>query len=147
LTEEHQRGEDKHQLLRRQAILALHEAGAPILVGTDSFMSAAGTVAIDEMLSLEALGMPRAAVLRAATLEPARYLGREGELGEAREGAIADLVLLEENPLEDLAAFKELSGVAKAGTWHDRAALDAMLDELAEAFAAMPAPEAPAGAH
>jgi hypothetical protein len=147
LTEEHQRGEDKHQLLRRQAILALHKAGAPILVGTDSFMSAAGTVAIDEMLSLEALGMPRAAVLRAATLEPARYLGREGELGEAREGAIADLVLLEENPLADLAAFKELSGVAKAGTWYDRAALDAMLDELAEAFAAMPAPEAPLGAH
>mgnify|MGYP000355963530 CR=1 FL=1 len=145
LSPEHQKGEDVHQQLRRQAILALYKAGAPILVGTDSFMSAAGTVAIDEMLSLEALGMPRDAVLRAATLEPARYLGREGELGEVREGAIADFVLLEGNPLEDLAALKQLSGVAKAGEWYDRGALDAMLDELAVAFAAMPAGEG--GAH
>jgi len=142
----HQAGEDIHQKLRRQAILELYNAGAPMLVGTDSFQSAAGTVTIDEMESLHALGIPSDAVLRAATLEPARYLGREGELGEIREGAIADLIFLDSNPLEDLAALKELRGVAKAGVWYDEQAIAAMLEEMAGAFAKMSEPaDAPCG--
>lgn len=111
-----------------------------MLVGTDSFQSAAGTVTIDEMQSLHALGIPNDAVLRAATLNPARYLGREGELGEVREGAVADLILLEGNPLEDLAVLKNLKGVVKAGVWYDNKAIEAVLDDMAEVFAAMPAP-------
>ncbi|MEQ9463548.1 MAG: amidohydrolase family protein [Haliea sp.] len=137
----HQVGEDVHQRLRRQAILKLYNAGAPMLVGTDSYQSAAGTVTIDEMLSLHALGIPNKSVLRAATLEPARYLGREGELGEMREGAIADLILLNRNPLEDLAALKDLKGVVKAGVWYDSKRIDAMLDDMASAFAAPSAQE------
>jgi hypothetical protein len=147
LTDEHQKGEDVHQQLRRQAILALYEAGAPMLVGTDSLQAAAGTVTIDEMLSLHDLGITNAAVLRAATLEPARYLGREGEFGEVREGAIADLVLLESNPLEDLAALKRVRAVAKAGVWYDSKRIEAMLDEMASAFAAMPAADNEASGH
>jgi hypothetical protein len=142
LTAVHMAGEDKHQQLRRQAIRMLHEAGAPMLVGTDSFMSAAGTVAIDEMASLHAIGIPRDAVMRMATLEPARYLGEEGRLGEIRAGAIADLVLLPGNPLDDLSELYSPLGVMKAGEWYDRDRIDAMLDELAATFASMPAPEA-----
>ncbi|MEQ9270141.1 MAG: amidohydrolase family protein [Haliea sp.] len=139
LTDEHQKGEDVHQQLRRQAILALYEAGAPMLVGTDSLQAAAGMVTIDEMESLQALGIPNDAVLRAATLEPARYLGREGELGEVREGAIADLILLGSNPLKDLAALNELKGVVKAGVWYSGTEIGAKLDEMEAVFAAFTA--------
>lgn len=49
---------------------------------------------------------PAADVLRSATLVNARILGREGELGEIREGALADLVAVDGNPLEDLAVLE-----------------------------------------
>ncbi|MEQ8802938.1 MAG: amidohydrolase family protein, partial [Haliea sp.] len=114
-------------------------AGAPMLVGTDSLQAAAGMVTIDEMESLQALGIPNDAVLRAATLEPARYLGREGELGEVREGAIADLILLGSNPLKDLAALNELKGVVKAGVWYSGTEIGAKLDEMEAVFAAFTA--------
>lgn len=147
LTEEHQRGEDKHQELRREAILALYEAGAPILAGTDSFQAGVGTVLVDEMRDLHDLGIPRDAVLRAATLEPARYLEREGELGEVREGAIADLVLTRENPLQSLSALYAPTAVMKAGVWYDAATIESMLSELEAAFAAKQAPTAPNAGH
>ncbi|GAB5415256.1 MAG: hypothetical protein Cons2KO_28590 [Congregibacter sp.] len=135
LTPEQKAGEDRLQELRREAILGLYNAGAPILVGTDSFLAGAGTVAVDEMISLQELGIPTAAVLRAATLEPARYLNLEGSLGEVREGAIADLLLLNGNPLTDLRVLYTPLGVVKAGEWYDRSALDSMLDEVAASFA------------
>ncbi|MEQ9463550.1 MAG: amidohydrolase family protein, partial [Haliea sp.] len=135
LSEEHQRAEDVHLRLQGEALLALYEAGAPILAGTDSFPAAAGTVLVDEMLSLHTLGMSIPDVLRAATLEPARYLRQEGNLGEVRPGLIADLVLVEGNPLEDLGVLRNPLGVAKAGEWYPRATIEQMLAELAAVIA------------
>jgi imidazolonepropionase-like amidohydrolase len=135
LSEANQRAEDIHLKLQREALLALYEAGAPILAGTDSYPAGAGWVLVDEMLSMHRLGIPVPDVLRSATLEPARYLRREGDLGEIRAGAIADLVLLESNPLEDLAALKKIQAVVKAGVWYDSEQIEVMLVEMAEALA------------
>ena len=63
------------------------------MVGTDHF-SLSGPATIAEIMALNRLGMTPAAVLKSATLEPARYLGREGQLGEVAVGAQADLILL-----------------------------------------------------
>jgi hypothetical protein len=135
LSEANQRAEDIHLRLQREALLALYEAGAPILAGTDSYPAGAGWVLVDEMLSMQTLGMSIPDVLRAATLEPARYLRQEGSLGEVRPGAIADLVLLDGNPLEDLAVLKSPLGVAKAGQWYSHATIEQMLDELSAVIA------------
>ena len=50
---------------------------------------------------------PPADVLRSATLVNARILGREGELGEIVPGALADLLVVEGDPLADLACLQE----------------------------------------
>jgi hypothetical protein len=67
------------------------------------------------------------------------YLEREGSLGEIVTGATADLVLLEENPLEDLQNLRDLVGVVKAGKWHTAASLQTRLDAIAEHYAAQEA--------
>jgi imidazolonepropionase-like amidohydrolase len=63
---------------------------------------------------------------------PADYLGRSNELGEVREGAVADLILVNTNPLDDLSALEKIDGVMTRGTWYDRTKLDQMLDEVVE---------------
>ncbi|MEQ8690830.1 MAG: amidohydrolase family protein [Pseudomonadales bacterium] len=135
LSKANQRAEDIHLRLQRQALLALFEAGAPILAGTDSYPAGAGWVLVDEMLSMHTLGIPVADVLRTATLEPARYLRMEGELGEVRPGAIADLVLLAGNPLQDLTVLKAPLGVVKGGQWYSEKRIKEMLDDIKASLA------------
>ncbi|EED36109.1 hypothetical protein NOR51B_2057 [Luminiphilus syltensis NOR5-1B] len=130
LSEAEQRAEDIHLRLQREALLALHEAGAPILAGTDSYPAGAGWVLVDEMLSMHKLGIPVADVIRSATLEPARYLQMEGELGEVRPGAIADLVLLSGNPLQDLTVLKAPRSVVKAGQLYSETRINEMLEDI-----------------
>lgn len=66
-----------------------------------------------------------------ATTEPARFLGEEGEFGRVVTGMPADLVLLDEDPLEDHTALREIAGVMREGSWWSRAELDAILERIA----------------
>ena len=123
-------GEDILYAVRARVLRDLHRQGAKVLVGTDDSMFS-GFVVVDEMQSLVDAGLTRADVLRSATLEAANYLGETGRFGEIREGAVADLILVDGNPLEDLEALRFPRGVMRAGLWHTREELDAMLEELA----------------
>jgi imidazolonepropionase-like amidohydrolase len=134
LTPEQQKGEALLYKMRSDVLLAFHEAGAKIMVGTDQ-QTMVGLATVGEMKTLREVGMTNADVLRAATMVPADYLGRSGELGEVREGAIADLILVGNNPLQDLDALHQIEGVMTRGTWYDRARLDRMLDEVATKMA------------
>jgi imidazolonepropionase-like amidohydrolase len=104
------------------------------MVGTDQ-QTMVGLATIGEMKTLHEIGMTKADVLRAATMVPADYLGRSGELGEVRNGAVADLLLLDANPLENLEALEQVQGVMTRGIWYDRVSLDRMLDEVAAKLA------------
>jgi imidazolonepropionase-like amidohydrolase len=77
-----------------------HEAGVPMGFGTDLLGEAHDQQGREFAIRGEAL--PAARVLRQATLEGARILGREGELGEVTPGARADLVVVDGDPLRDL---------------------------------------------
>lgn len=121
--------------LRADVLADLHGAGAKILVGTDDSLQG-GFAVVDEMEALVDAGLPALDVLRAATLGTADFLGERGTFGEVVEGAAADLILVEGNPLEDLAALRRPQGVMRAGTYYDRAELDAMLEQLAAKTAA-----------
>lgn len=107
----------------------LHDAGVPLLAGTDAPMPNLwpGSSLHDELGLLVEAGLTPAEALRAATLAPARFLGAEGDIGTIAIGKRADLVLLEENPLADIAAMRRIRAVALRGRWLDRAALDALL--------------------
>jgi tetratricopeptide (TPR) repeat protein len=65
--------------------------------------------------------------LRTATANPARFLGREKDLGSVESGKLADLVLLDANPLNDINNIRKISALIYDGACFDRAALDAML--------------------
>lgn len=83
---------------------ALHRAGVTIMPGTDAPLrnSPPGFGLHEELLLLTRAGLSPFEVLRAATLEPARFLGLLDSLGTIEVGRIADLVLLTANPLEDI---------------------------------------------
>lgn len=106
-----------------------HAAGVTVLAGTDAPDSFAfpGTGLHDELEHLVQAGLSPLNVLRAATLESARLLGLEGEAGVIKVGARADIVLLAENPLDDIAAVRSVEAVVLAGAFYNQAAIDEML--------------------
>ncbi|MBH5321322.1 amidohydrolase family protein [Aurantiacibacter sediminis] len=99
-----------------------HEAGVRILVGTDTI--AGGLRYHDELAHLVSAGMAPAEVLRAATLEAARYAGQDQEAGSVAIGKRGDLVLLEANPLRDIRNTQTIRAVLQDGRLYDPDTLD-----------------------
>jgi imidazolonepropionase-like amidohydrolase len=114
----------------------LAELGVPLLAGTDypNPYVIPGFGLHDELVLLVEAGLFPLQALQAATLNPARYLGRTHELGTVEAGNLADLVVLEANPLEDIRNTQRISAVVLNGRYLDRRALDRLLAE-AEAAA------------
>jgi hypothetical protein len=123
----------------RRSLSLVHEAwraGVPVLVGTDSpdsYCFPEGAIH-DEMLELHTAGLPNAAILRAATLGAAEFLGRTADFGTVGVDKLADLVLLATNPLENLAAARDPQAVVLDGRVFDHSALREMRSAAA-AFA------------
>ena len=103
-----------------------HRAGVRVLVGTDTTIG--GFRYHDEMAHLVAAGLSPAEVLRAATIQAARYAGEEHTAGSIAVGKRADLVLLRANPLDDIANTRTIAAVWMNGRHYDRALLDALLE-------------------
>jgi imidazolonepropionase-like amidohydrolase len=101
--------------------------GVGILAGCDAMI--AGFCVHDELATMVRAGMTPLAALQASTVNPARYLGREMMLGTIAPGRSADLVLLDANPLEDIANLRRISAVVTAGRFLDRNALDQLLSQ------------------
>ena len=120
---------------RRLAIVdAMNRAGVPIMAGTDSAWGVpftyAGFSLHDELALLVRAGLTPAEALQTATINPARFLGMEKDLGSVETGKIADLVLLDADPLRDVRNTTRISGVFLSGRYFDRAALDKLLKEV-----------------
>jgi len=109
----------------------LHRAGVGILAGTDASDEAwvfPGTGLHDEFALLAEAGLSPLDVLRTATLNPARYRARGRPLAPLlAPGSDADLVLLRENPLEDIQRARDIRGVVAAGHWYSTEDLAAMV--------------------
>jgi len=67
-------------------------------------------------------------------------MGRTADLGTVEKGKLADLVLLDADPLKDIANTQKIRGVVLAGRFFDRPALDHMLRDVEKAAAAEPIP-------
>ncbi len=111
---------------------AMQKAGVPILAGTDQEnpYCFAGFSLHDELGLLVQAGLTPLESLQAATLNPARFLGREDDYGTVEKGKVADLVLLDANPLDDIANTKRIDAVFYRGQLFSRTALDDMLAEV-----------------
>lgn len=124
---------------RRALLRDLHRAGVPVLLGSDApqIMNVPGASAHRELQALVDAGLHPLEALMAGTRAPAAFLERTpaGELprsGVIAPGAEASLVLLDGNPIVDIAATQRIAGVVLRGRWIDRSALDELLSEVEE---------------
>jgi len=99
---------------QRENFKKAHQAGVTILFGTDAGVYPHG----DNLRQLSRMvewGMSPAQALAAATVLPARQLGQEGRFGVIAAGADADLVVLKDNPLEQINTVESPVAVFKTG--------------------------------
>jgi imidazolonepropionase-like amidohydrolase len=109
----------------------MRKAGVPILAGTDTGnpFCFPGFSLHEELALLVIAGLTPVEALRAATLDAVKFLGLEKTLGTIEEGKLADLVLLNANPLEDIRNTQRIDAVISNGRLFDRKALDKLLAE------------------
>ena len=114
---------------------SMFRAGVPILAGTDAMNPYCfpGFSLHDELALLVESGLTPLAALQAATINPARFLGRSAELGTIEAGKIANLVLLRADPLADIHNTTQIQGVWLQGKYFDEAALAQMLEAAKQA--------------
>jgi imidazolonepropionase-like amidohydrolase len=120
----------------------LHHAGISLLVGSDSLdpFVFPGESLHKELAELVRAGLSPAEALKAATQGAAQFLGRDRELGTVVTGKLADLVLLDASPLENIANTQRIAAVIRAGKYLDRAGLDKLLAGAKAAAAAVNPP-------
>jgi hypothetical protein len=113
---------------RMAQIPELQKSGVPLLAGTDlGFAYIFPGDLIKELEFLVQAGLSPLQALQSATINPARFLHIDWELGRVEAGKAADLVLLAANPLEDIRNLHLVRGVVLNGRFLDRGQLDAAL--------------------
>jgi imidazolonepropionase-like amidohydrolase len=118
--------------LELENVRLLNEAGVLLLAGTDVGvpLQIPGISLHVELERLVEAGLTPLEALQAATLNPARVLGLSDSLGTIEPGKLADLVLLDANPLEDISNTRRIRAVLADGRFFRRADLDRLLAEV-----------------
>ncbi len=128
---------NRRSLVQKEKALVglLHRQGVEILAGTDNSnpFCAPGFSLHDELVLLVEAGLTPLQALQSATSNPARFFQRSRDLGTIEKGKLADLVLLDANPLEDIRNTQKINSVIVNGRLLDRQALDKMLSKIAAA--------------
>ena len=119
--------------LRRTILKALHDGGAPILLGTDSpqIFSVPGFAMHHEMALWVEIGMTPYEVLETGTRRVAEYFDATDDFGSVAVGHRADLLLLTANPVEDIANVASRAGVMVNGRWMTEAQIQDRLADIA----------------
>lgn len=123
--------------LRQQLLRALHEAGVPLLLGSDApqVFNVPGFSLEHEMNDMKDAGLSNEVILMSGTANPAKFFGQAGVFGTIQKGAAADLLLLNGNPMENLSNTWAQEGVMVRGHWMPKAEIDMQLAEIAAAYA------------
>lgn len=114
----------------RRDLREMHAAGVELLIGSDAAVLNIfpGYSLHDEMaLFVRELGMTPAEVIERATRRSAKFLGISDQTGTVEEGKIADLVLLDADPLDDIRNMKRISAVILRGTLYDSGGIKRIL--------------------
>ena len=142
-------GKEKHQIqfkgikelapfkygLDKTLLIELHRAGIPLVLGTDAGTASMGIVPgfsiHDELRILTENGFTPYEAISAGTKHAADVVAAmtgEGDFGTIEVGKRADLILINENPLEKVSHIQNYRGVMAGGNWHDKSYLQAVID-------------------
>ncbi len=118
---------------KTQLLKTLADNNANIVVGTDvsNPYTIAGFSLHEELSIWQDAGLTPYQILLSATRNCAEMIGYESRLGTIENEKDADLLLLKNNPLEDIKNTKSIAGVMTKGNWYPKAELDSMLDGIA----------------
>jgi len=118
-------------------VAGLRVAGVSMMAGTDATnpIQIPGISFHDELAALVEAGLSPYEALVTGTTNPQVFLGRSKEAGTVTLGKVADLVMLEGNPLADIANTRAIAGVMVRGQWFDHSQLESMKAELIAHFA------------
>jgi len=131
-TEEERQEALKQAEWRRKLLQEMNEQGVRILMGTDApqLFSVPGFSIHRELPHMEAAGMSPYEIIESGTINVGAYFSNEDNFGTIAEGQRADLLLLNENPLEDIAHLQNHAGVMVQGKWYSREMIDRKLEEI-----------------
>ncbi len=122
----------------------LRDAGIPILAGTDAgylnSFNYPGQGLHDELQRYVEAGLTPREALASSVVNGPKFLGHAKQYGALASGKVADILLLDGNPLSDIAATRKINAVVLKGKWLDRAALDALLAHARKKAGAAPLP-------
>ncbi len=112
-----------------EVVRRMKDAGVPLMAGTDlgADYIYPGFSLHDELTLFVEAGFTPLEALKAATRNPAEFLGLLDSMGTVEKGKIADLVLLNANPLEDIRNTQKIEAVVVNGRFLDRKELDQLL--------------------
>lgn len=128
----HGTGRDLHAQLYQLAldnVRQAHGAGVRIVAGTDAGDTYVfpGFAIHDELAELVRAGLAPADALRSATIDAARFSAQARDYGSIEVGKVADMILLDADPLTDIRNTGKIAGLFFNGQYLDRAALDELL--------------------
>lgn len=125
--------------IKDKLIKAIYDAGGKIMTGSDTpeFLWLYGFSLHRELLAIRDAGLSNYAALEAATKNPSLFFGTLERVGTIEKGRRADLILLDANPLEDIANTQKRSGVMLKGKYYTQTEMNKWLDEIAPKFQAV----------
>jgi cytosine/adenosine deaminase-related metal-dependent hydrolase len=124
---------DRNMKMLLTLIKEFHDAGVPLLVGSDAFGALVpGFAQHQEMELFVKAGLTPYEALRAATVNAAKYLGEYEHAGTIEVGKRADFILLGANPLDEIQNAGDVRGVFTHGRWYSAEDLKMRLSRVAK---------------
>ena len=123
---------DDFEKFQKPFTKVFHEKGGQLMTGTDALMPrlVSGFALHQELEELVAVGLTPYEALRTSTTIPYEYLGESKDAGTIAVGKRTDLLLVDANPLEDVAAAAKIAGVMMRGRWIGKEEIDTRMREI-----------------
>ncbi|QHV98169.1 amidohydrolase family protein [Spirosoma endbachense] len=107
----------KRDSIKRVNLKKVWNAGINVVAGTDAGNPGTfhGTSFLDELKAMQGAGLSTADVLKSATINGAKIFGKEAQIGSLAEGKLANVLILKQNPLENIDALTSLETIVNRG--------------------------------
>jgi imidazolonepropionase-like amidohydrolase len=127
---------DDFEKFQRPLTKAFHDRGGKLMAGSDTLLPGLvpGFALHRELQELVDVGLTPYEALRTSTTSPFEYLGESDRAGTIEVGKQTDLLLLDENPLENISAASKIAGVLIRGRWIGAEEIHKRMQELAASF-------------